>query len=988
MFCPDCGNQVQSSFRFCPDCGYKLFLLTQNKAEDVATSANQPSVTAEEKNQKEDQDQVPKDVKEDQENRFQKEPASDDQEPAKDGTTSQDGSDKNVCPAKLENGARSYAADLTFTYQPDTVTKDNPDEVNTPADKPSDILSLSTCVLSTSAKETSSTSSDSCDQTTQECGSVTKQSSANQPSVTAEEKNQKEDQDQVPKDVKEDQENQFQKEPASDDQEPAKDGTTSQDGSDKNVCPAKLENGARSYAADLTFTYQPDTVTKDNPDEVNTPADKPSDILSLSTCVLSTSAKETSSTSSDSCDQTTQECGSVTKQSASDEEKNETQNLPDRPDGNANWLDDTQRQTASDDLESARDGATPQDTSDSTASPATQEKGALSSSSSETVSGLITTQKSEVITTCKEAERLSSTAPDSTLQPYNEQHLSGSKTLSDATPASYNLTEQQAEAPDTSTNDNPDEVQLPADKPGDIHSGPLSNPASVPTLTKETSSTAPEPTEQRPQECDSVTTQSNTKQEKEKKTFHETQIVSKRRDDNDNKINKEQRTLAKQTDKKKDQASRKSAASHSVSKKAAKGTKAVETKSNKKISTHPAEKQEQQPGDGDVDKYTSPMHSCPPSQADEKLGPQGTAHTSQIKATQMLPKSESIDVYFHAVTSKDLDPEDEIFLMSRNVSGQWGRIVEMTRTRALGGNRSLVEGQTTISKNMINKSMPYKYAIYKAKHGYKEMYETIYQKDGNEYRYVNRCLTVREEFLTREGDWHQYDDVIHSELKTSYWSGEFSTKDVVMKGRDLAGRVMLNIIFELLTTWNEQNVDNFFLLLRQFFHTYSYPVLHDDMERSSGLPYGPEQVKNLLKCALDEHLNPKPGKKKEYSLHPLYVGVVRLLIYDNYLKDDMKGQMSSLCDLLCLPKHPQHHFKDFWEKFAGPLPDKNRIADAVEMLCNNARKQRVEKWFLVIPLIHLLRGKSRPFEPVPPVLNPKFDSWSKGTNVYRDNNAS
>ncbi|XP_060889951.1 E3 ubiquitin-protein ligase rnf213-alpha-like [Labrus mixtus] len=829
MFCPDCGHQVESSFKFCPDCGYKLFLLTQNKAEDVATSANQPSVTAEEKNQKEDQ--VPKDVKEDQETRFQKEPASDDQKPAKDGTTSQDRSNKTVCPAKLDNGARSYAADA-------------------------------------------------------------------------------------------------------------------------------------------------DTVTKDNPDEVNTPADKPSDIVSLSTCVLSTSAKETSSTSSDSCEQTTHECGSVTKKSASDEEKNETQNLPDRPDVKANWLDDTPRQTASDDLESARDGATPQDTSDSTASPATQEKGALSSSSSETVSGLITTQKSEVITTCKEAERLSSTASDSTLQPYNEQHLSVSKTLSDATPASYNLTEQQAEAPDTSTNDNPDEGQFPADKPGDIHSGPLSIPASILTLTKETSSTAPEPTEQRPQECDSVTTQSNTKQEKEKKTFHETQIVSKRQGNNENKINKQQRTFAKQTDKKEDQA--------------AKGTKAVETKSNEKTSTHQAERQERQPHHRDVDKYTSPMRSCPPSQADEKLEPQGAAHTletSQIKATQMLPKSESIHVYFHAVTSKDFDPGDKIFLMSY-VSGQWGINEEMTCTRDLGDKRYLVEAQTTISKNLINKSIPYKYATYKAsKHGYKEMYETIYQKDGNQY--VNRCLTVKEEFLTPEGDWHQYDDVIHSELKTSFWSGEFSTKEVVMNGRDFAGRVMLNIIFELLTTWNEQNVDNFFLLLQQFFDTYSFPLLHDGVKRSSGLPYGPEQVKNLLRYALDENLNPK----KECSLHPLYAGVVRLLIYDKYLKDIMKDQLSSLCDLLCLPNHPQHHFEHFWKKFAGPLSDKNRIADAVEMLCDNARKQRVEKWFLVIPLIHLLRGESRPFEPVPPVLNPKFDSWTglrerKGTNVHRDNNAS
>lgn len=63
-----------------------------------------------------------------------------------------------------------------------------------------------------------------------------------------------------------------------------------------------------------------------------------------------------------------------------------------------------------------------------------------------------------------------------------------------------------------------------------------------------------------------------------------------------------------------------------------------------------------------------------------------------------------------------------------------------------------------------------------------------------------------------------------------------------MKGRERAGRVMLRIIFDLLTTWNQPNVENFFILLRQFFVTYCCPLLHDGKERPWGLPYGEEQV--------------------------------------------------------------------------------------------------------------------------------------------------
>ncbi|XP_014185322.1 E3 ubiquitin-protein ligase rnf213-alpha [Haplochromis burtoni] len=45
--------------------------------------------------------------------------------------------------------------------------------------------------------------------------------------------------------------------------------------------------------------------------------------------------------------------------------------------------------------------------------------------------------------------------------------------------------------------------------------------------------------------------------------------------------------------------------------------------------------------------------------------------------------------------------------------------------------------------------------------------------------------------------------------------------------------------------------------------------------------------------------------------------------------------------------------------------------------------RRIEKWVLVIPLVHLLRGESKPYEPVPPVLNPQFDSWTGLKRITR-----
>ncbi|XP_014850877.1 PREDICTED: E3 ubiquitin-protein ligase RNF213-like [Poecilia mexicana] len=175
--------------------------------------------------------------------------------------------------------------------------------------------------------------------------------------------------------------------------------------------------------------------------------------------------------------------------------------------------------------------------------------------------------------------------------------------------------------------------------------------------------------------------------------------------------------------------------------------------------------------------------------------------------------------------------------MSEKLFGNWNtRGPEMFVFQNLGDKQYLVVADFLIPKDEIHLNFPYKYLIYK--NGEKEKYETIYNKEENPL--INRCLSIKQKYLSPEGSWHQYDDVIYLELKRNWpWD---SLRSTVVKGRDQAGQEMLKIIFDLLTTWNKQNVENFFVLLQQFIYAYSFPSLHNGNKRLWELSYGADQV--------------------------------------------------------------------------------------------------------------------------------------------------
>ncbi|XP_042081854.1 E3 ubiquitin-protein ligase rnf213-alpha isoform X3 [Haplochromis burtoni] len=106
MACPKCGTKLEGSFKFCPECGFKLSALTEKSAQDGATSAHPISTTAEEKNQKEDQDHAVKEST----TQIQEQLATGESEPTREDATS---SDIITGSATAESGITSSSLHMT-----------------------------------------------------------------------------------------------------------------------------------------------------------------------------------------------------------------------------------------------------------------------------------------------------------------------------------------------------------------------------------------------------------------------------------------------------------------------------------------------------------------------------------------------------------------------------------------------------------------------------------------------------------------------------------------------------------------------------------------------------------------------------------------------------------------------------------------------------------------------------------------------------------
>lgn len=79
----------------------------------------------------------------------------------------------------------------------------------------------------------------------------------------------------------------------------------------------------------------------------------------------------------------------------------------------------------------------------------------------------------------------------------------------------------------------------------------------------------------------------------------------------------------------------------------------------------------------------------------------------------------------------------------------------------------------------------------------------------------------------------------------------FSEQNKLIEGRKIAGRIMLQGIFDLLREWTAINLTNFWTQLRQFFEIYGVPFVYEEKQKKwDSLDFGKDDVSVIISSAM------------------------------------------------------------------------------------------------------------------------------------------
>ncbi|XP_046895107.1 E3 ubiquitin-protein ligase rnf213-alpha isoform X2 [Hypomesus transpacificus] len=403
----------------------------------------------------------------------------------------------------------------------------------------------------------------------------------------------------------------------------------------------------------------------------------------------------------------------------------------------------------------------------------------------------------------------------------------------------------------------------------------------------------------------------------------------------------------------------------------------------------------QQSGQGKGDASTATQSPDTKTNQTDKSSNKSDSKTQPPKSItsgkKLVSAGDRLTIYFHAVLSNDFkfDPdEDCIFIQAGKHIGTWEEnIVELQVTKNLGEHGFLVEGSLLTTKTKAQAtSIPYKYVVFKKKKD-KYEYEYIYKMDSTHP--TNRCLFVKAQLLNAEGDWHQYDDIICVEpskgmlkrfketVKEIIWPEQ---RNNVIQGKEIAGKFMLETIFDLLRSWSDINLKSFITQLNQFFQIYGDPFVYEETNKKwESLKYDEHDVRKLLKQFMLENIIPeKEGElKSPFIQDPMKAAMIMLYVWQQYSLKLSGGELSRICTSLCLPKLPKEGFLQYWRDFSHDVSSLKNLSDILVGLVNNLKTERMPHWILVIPVLHFLKGSCKPFQPLQVTINTKYDaSWA------------
>ncbi|XP_032899856.1 E3 ubiquitin-protein ligase rnf213-alpha-like [Amblyraja radiata] len=346
--------------------------------------------------------------------------------------------------------------------------------------------------------------------------------------------------------------------------------------------------------------------------------------------------------------------------------------------------------------------------------------------------------------------------------------------------------------------------------------------------------------------------------------------------------------------------------------------------------------------------------------------------TSVLSYTNLKPE-EMVSIYFHAILSKDFkfNPcKDKVFIRSGSLADDWDtNILEMNVTKDLGEHGYLIEGCHSVHKDKIQKQHPYKYAVIRDNI---MQYEFIYKSDSPKDCIINRCLVINQHFLY-EREWHQYDDIICAPHDKG-WADKLldfirSEKNDIKRGKQLAGEIMVDSIFDILTPWNEKNLKNFLRQLRQFYEVYKNPMVFERRPVTwFSLSFGMKDVQDILKDALKKMARRPNNQVSETKTHDvqsrLRTGILILVLSEAYGLEWLNSELAEVCDFFSVQQLSANiitvEFKTLKESFYF----EQRITTILKQMMVRCIDNKIIGWVQVIPVLHLFGFSSNIVSPI------------------------
>ncbi|XP_077330450.1 E3 ubiquitin-protein ligase RNF213-like isoform X3 [Lithobates pipiens] len=356
----------------------------------------------------------------------------------------------------------------------------------------------------------------------------------------------------------------------------------------------------------------------------------------------------------------------------------------------------------------------------------------------------------------------------------------------------------------------------------------------------------------------------------------------------------------------------------------------------------------------------------------------------QDPAARDTEPSNYINVYFHVIVSKNFNVntyEDKVVVKAGCIKGYQGWLdvlCEMTFKKKIGDLGLLYEGYAQISKDCLDKYIPYKYLIVR-KSG-EEDYEYIHYVQANSH--INRCLHIHSKYVY-EQEWHQYDDVCikkdHWLVKTikNTWTGGYKS---IIDLKIAAGKVMLHSLFNILSSCDDINLSNFFDQLHQFYAVYVDPLLFgQEVIQWKNLGFGVHQVHCLILEQVMETCNSFLHRKTMIDddiKRRLMAGMICVCVITIYSISTEKTDLQNICSVVCMEEMPEEKIIKQIQKTKLKFSRISWLHQHLRLFCQQCIDLNVGEWIWVLPVLHIFSPLHNPETSRGTTMHNQEDIWA------------